>query len=729
MKSFISVLISLVMVMQGMQMAVAGVIGLPAAQTELSPQSQRAVEKFIDSVVLGGKGFKGGKVAQAQLIESATLPRNVTVYSLDTAGGLISAKWTAVPDAAEKQLGLKVAGTPLLVSSESARLNGKRRAELMKTPELTKRLFPGSQNGILSAGKQARITFQADEDLNLSGRVSPQIRHRATVVIEEASILADANLGPWFTSHTLIPDAKGAFSQNLQVQPGSSAVRARLDVRKNSSLPTSTAPVMTSASVATSSMPYNTFGITTPPWQVANNQGFDNNGHYYDSQQLGANIVWQGLTFPIGPVPNNKDQVGGDEGPKNVVHAAGQQITVPAGSYDWLYLAGAGANGNQLNQVITLGFTDGTTQLWTQSFTDWANNGTATLPVPFAGEFVLQEQSYWINKKGDTGPVSTYVYGYTYHLPANKTLATITLPNNNNLGILSIVEAKQVIPIDGSKAKSYLLGHVNLTGTDVVTMKIVNQQSNPLTFSMAGWPEDGCDPTTESIPCNYSTKNVVVNKGQTKTLTYIAPNNWDNIGFSMQQVAGGCVDNSNGCATYTPDWSNGVNGTNCSAVSPSPGESMEAGQTWTMTIQARADSAYNGFLYSAQVPNLQTSAKNQLQGCVFGLYTKFGTALSGQPGWAKWLEAAIGAVAIVGISLVTFGAPEEAAGIATAAAEAAEAGAAAEAGVDAVVVEEAVAALSTEESWAAALAELDLDPELELIDNPFVYDWEEALDR
>jgi hypothetical protein len=220
---------------------------------------------------------------------------------------------------------------------------------------------------------------------------------------------------------------------------------------------------------------------------------------------------------------------------------------------------------------------------------------------------------------------------------------------------------------------------------------------------MAGWPEDGCDPTTESNGCTYSTKKVVVNTGQSKTLTYIAPSNWNNIGFSMQQVAGGCVVNSNGCATYTPDWSNGVNGTNCSAVSPSPGDSMEAGQTWTMTIQARADSAYNGFLYSAQVPNLQMSAKNQLKGCVFGLYTKFGTALSGQPGWAKWLEAAIGAVAIVGISLVTFGAPEDAAAIAAAADEAAAAGEAAEAGVDAVVAEEA-GAVAVEDPEAAQRA-------------------------
>lgn len=63
----------------------------------------------------------------------------------------------------------------------------------------------------------------------------------------------------------------------------------------------------------------------------------------------------------------------------------------------------------------------------------------------------------------------------------------------------------------------------------------------------------------------------------------------------------------------------------------------------------------------------------------------------------------IGAVAIVGISLVTFGAPEDAAAIAAAADEAAAAGEAAEAGVDAVVAEEA-GAVAVEDPEAAQRA-------------------------
>ncbi|MFM1902608.1 MAG: hypothetical protein RLZZ440_508, partial [Planctomycetota bacterium] len=31
-----------------------------------------------------------------------------------------------------------------------------------------------------------------------------------------------------------------------------------------------------------------------------------------------------------------------------------------------------------------------------------------------------------------------FVYGYSYDLPAGKTLVSITLPNNQNVGILGI---------------------------------------------------------------------------------------------------------------------------------------------------------------------------------------------------------------------------------------------------------------------------------------------------
>jgi hypothetical protein len=94
---------------------------------------------------------------------------------------------------------------------------------------------------------------------------------------------------------------------------------------------------------------------------VANHKGFDGGGYYYYSGDLQSTITWSGATFQFGPVPNSKN------GQNNFVQAKGQSINQPQGDYGWLYLAGAGANGNQQNQQITLTVTDGSTATWSRS--------------------------------------------------------------------------------------------------------------------------------------------------------------------------------------------------------------------------------------------------------------------------------------------------------------------------------------------------------------------------
>jgi hypothetical protein len=664
-------LIALVMMIQGMQLAVAGVISTGSTPDE---KLKLARQRFINSYILAiGQDKLPRSFAKAQIKGSMTRPRIARVLPLSKAGGLVHATWQPVPDATEAEKGLP-AGTQMLVSSESSKLTKGQRKYLETTPKLTKRLFPVSQNGVISPDWQARVHFQAGEKLNLSGRVAPSVRGRSWVVIEESSLLSDGTTGPWYTKFSLVPDKEGRFSQDYVVKSGVEVVRTRLLVRggKSSNLLKTASFNMTSTPVPTSDMPFNTFGITTPPWQVANNQGFDNNGNYYASDweagstpnpEDGTPIVWQGISFPIGPVPTENSQVGGSKGPKNVVHAAGQTINVPAGSFDWLYLAGAGANGNQLSQPFTLNFTDGSTETWTQSFTDWTNNGNSQYPTMLAGETVIREQSYRINQLGNNVVASTYTYGYTHHIPSGKTLASLTLPKNGNLGILSVV-ASQDPPIGGvgAEVKSYVLGDTNLTGTDLVTMKINNQQSQPLTFSVANWPQGGCNPTTSTTPCTYSTAQVTVNQNQSKTVAYVAPSSWNNIGFSAQNAGDVCVGPN--CSTYIPDWSAGVNGTSCSTLNPTLGQSMAAGQTWTMTVQSQF-TGYNGFLDSPQVSNMPASQNSDKypNGCVFAMNTAFQNWLAGQPGWAKWLEVAVGVAAIVGISFLTFGAPEDAAAV------------------------------------------------------------------
>jgi hypothetical protein len=666
MKRLIQFFIALVMLIQGMQVAVAATVQA-TNQATLSPKQKKLLDRvlggaLIERVIPGiiSKN-KVDATTRAKLEPgiSPTRPETLSTLKLDRAGGRVQATLSPVPDAYEQVQGLS-AGTQMVVSSQSDKLTLKDRKRLAANPLLSQIAFPGrnAQGGIDK--HQHRVTFQSQESLQIAGKVRPDLRKRSTVVVEEAPLLADGTLGDWSSLYTVQPDARGRFAQAFTVTPGFKSVRARLVVEKKAapSKVMATADAPTSYPVSPSDMPFNTFGITTSPWQVANNQGFDNNGNYYNSFYTGSAtkdpvdgtpIVWQGLSFPIGPVPTSDKQVGGKNGPQNVVHAAGQVISAPQGTYDWLYLAGAGANGNQLSQPFTLTYTDGTTETWTQSFTDWSNNGNQAYPTPLPGETVIKEMATRINQLGNLVFSTTYVYGYAYRLTKGKTLASIKLPSNNNLGILSIVGGTGQ-PILAS-ADSYVLSQINLTGTDLVTLKIDNEQSDALTFSIANWPENGCNPTTTTDGCTYSTKSLTVPDGQTKTVTYIAPSNYNNMGFTVQKADNNCVGN---CSTYIPNWTAGVNGTSCSDVSPSAGQNMAAGQTWTIYAQNQT-TGYNGFLDGPGMPGSQNSNKYP-NGCVFAMNTAFQNWIANQPGWAKWLEGVVGAA--IGIALAVFAGPE-----------------------------------------------------------------------
>jgi hypothetical protein len=239
--------------------------------------------------------------------------------------------------------------------------------------------------------------------------------------------------------------------------------------------------------------------------------------------------------------------------------------------------------------------------------------------------------------------------GYEALRVLSRTVNSGRLNSNDNLGILSIVGGTGQPIVTG--ADSYVLGQINLTGTDLVTLKIDNEQSDALTFSIANWPQNGCNPTTTTEGCTYSTKSLTVPNGQPKTVTYIAPSNYNNMGFTVQKAANNCVGN---CSTYIPDWSAGVNGTSCSDVSPSAGQNMAAGQTWTMYAQSQT-TGYNGFLDGPGMPGSQNSSKYP-NGCVFAMNTAFQNWIANQPGWAKWLEGAVGAA--IGIALAVFAGPE-----------------------------------------------------------------------
>ena len=286
-----------------------------------------------------------------------------------------------------------------IVSSDSNKLTAAQKATLKKNPILSRHLFPGTIDGEVPPDHM-RVHFQPGQKLRFAGNVDASVRAGATIVVESAQTLGDGSCGPWLEEARIAVGSDGDFSHDYTVPYGMVSLRQRLEYSPaiaptslrsaNSATLGATAPTLGPVSTPIDLSTYfNAFGITTPSWQVGNNQGFDGYGNYYNSDYnvsingtqnapvAGTPIVYNGITFPIGPVPTNANQVGGTEGVQNFVRATGQTITVSvdADKSDYLYLAGAASNGNQLSQTITLNFTDGTTEKWTQSFHDWASDG------------------------------------------------------------------------------------------------------------------------------------------------------------------------------------------------------------------------------------------------------------------------------------------------------------------------------------------------------------------
>ncbi len=762
--------------------------------------------KKLDFAIKSATSFTDlGTRARAQVSNSPTAGQFTTSLPFGSShSDFAYLEVQAVPDAIEAEQGLS-AGTQMIITSETSKLTPQQLADLKANPTYASLLFPGTVNGDVQPD-QLRAHFQGGELLRFVGTVDARVRAGATIVVEKAQNLPDGSLGSWFPEARIPIGADGSYSHKYAVPYGQYSVRVRLEYPTQPAAASVGATSSTSTPITTPidlSSSFNAFGITTQPWQVPNNQGFDGNGNYYNSDYTGSAtsepitgtpINYSGISFPIGPIPTTAGQVGGSgnsstNNPPNFVRATGQtiQVSVDADKSDYLYLAGAASNGDQLSQKITLTFTDGTTETWTQSFHDWASGGppqssnppwppaytlapgdnekmpvrvattamlpntsypyfpqtfsglqtidgvalaegdrvlvknqnyeqyngiyvassgtwsrakdavdysvlwNASMPVlsgttnggqyfwentnpmemdgdltfipiaapvpaprPFAGELNLKTEPERINHYGDLVATPAHIFGYCRNLHG-KQLASITLPNNSNIGILSAVVTKAPVLALSQGFESLVLGTAHLTGIDVMALTIANESNigaggGPLTFFFADQPVKG----STTLPPTYTTKQVVVPIGQQTTIAYIAPDSSSQMTFTVQKSDGSCVGAD--CSNYLADWNSG-GGTNSNYwadnITPSLNSQMKPGQHWTMTIQ-NSGLGYNGYLSSPAGQGLPGASGSNPAGAQFKLMTQ--NEIDYQPPWAVAVEELLGEVlALVGITILTAG--------------------------------------------------------------------------
>ncbi|WP_229741004.1 S53 family peptidase [Silvibacterium dinghuense] len=143
-------------------------------------------------------------------------------------------------------------------------------------------------------------------------------------------------------------------------------------------------------------------------------------GYAYSANQLSTARVLNGVQFNFGKANT-----------ENGVAGAGQTIALPKGKFSTLQLLATGIDGNQTNQALTVTYTDGTTQSFTQSFSDWYSPSSNL----GEGEAIASQHRNEENGTEDTRQFN--LYGYAFLLNSSKEVQSVTLPNNSDVIVLA----------------------------------------------------------------------------------------------------------------------------------------------------------------------------------------------------------------------------------------------------------------------------------------------------
>ncbi|MEA3173212.1 MAG: hypothetical protein QOF42_623 [Gammaproteobacteria bacterium] len=177
-----------------------------------------------------------------------------------------------------------------------------------------------------------------------------------------------------------------------------------------SSQPTATVDVNLSAA-------YNVYAIFSNGTPVTNG-GMDTGGYAYSENLIGSSIVWSGTTFNMGSA-----------GVPSAVNSA--NLGLPAGHFTAIKLLGAAVQGNHINQVFVVTYTDGTTDSFTQSMSDW------TAPQNYPGESKALTMPSRVRVQGTLNSPA-YIYGYSFAINSAKIVQSLSLPKNRDIVVLAV---------------------------------------------------------------------------------------------------------------------------------------------------------------------------------------------------------------------------------------------------------------------------------------------------
>jgi alpha-mannosidase len=178
-------------------------------------------------------------------------------------------------------------------------------------------------------------------------------------------------------------------------------------------------PVLTGTIPVDLSSAYNLTAIYKDGSKFSDSASIDNDASALSAEQTGTEEIGAGVIFKLGPA-NHPNAV------------TGNSIALPAGKFSSIRLLAVGLNGNQRMQTFTISYTDGTSSTFTQSLSDWSDQGNAR------GESVASEMQYRITGDGSKDDNPFYTHAYSFSLNSSKTIKSIGLPANRDVVVLAV---------------------------------------------------------------------------------------------------------------------------------------------------------------------------------------------------------------------------------------------------------------------------------------------------
>ncbi len=216
-----------------------------------------------------------------------------------------------------------------------------------------------------------------------------------------------------------------AYGYTLRLDPSKQVASLTLPTNRSVVLLAATLNVQNFGAQVDLAKAYNATGIYTDGTQFDGSGGADAGGAAYSGNLL------QDQTPEQVTVGNTRFNLAAANTP-NVVYGAGQTIPLPFGYFTGLKLLGTGVQGDQTDQPIVIHYRDGSSQRFTQSFSDWSTLGN------YANESIAIRTAYRDYNDGSEDAQAFNVYQYTLPLPFSKPVASITLPDNRNVVLLGI---------------------------------------------------------------------------------------------------------------------------------------------------------------------------------------------------------------------------------------------------------------------------------------------------